>query len=39
MINAQMVLTGYQGDNSALTTTVSLGTLASGSTTTLNWGS
>lgn len=35
--NAQMLLTGYQGDNNGQSATVSLGTLAAGSTQ-LNWG-
>ena len=38
LINAQMLLTGYQGDNNGLTATVNLGTLGAGSTQ-FFWGS
>ncbi len=38
LTNAQMVLTGYQGQNNGLTATVNLGTLATGSTQ-FFWGS
>ena len=38
LTNAQMVLTGYQGDNNGISQTVSLGTLSGGSTSEI-WGS
>jgi hypothetical protein len=39
LTNAQMVLTGYQGANNGITTTVSLGTIAAGTSPQFFWGS